>query len=38
MTLLKEKSTEEMWNEIKSADDYESFSVNNSEAFTYADI
>ncbi len=38
MTLLKEKSTEEMWNEIKSADDYESFSVNNSEAFTSADI
>lgn len=38
MALLKEKSTEEMWNEIKSADDYESFSVNNSEVFTSADI
>lgn len=38
MTLLKEKSTDEMWNEIKSADDYESFAANNSESFTAADI
>ena len=38
MTLLKEKSTDEMWNEIKSADDYESFAANNTEMFTSADI
>lgn len=38
MNLIKEKSTDEMWNEIKSADDYESFAANNSEAFTSADI
>lgn len=38
MTLLKEKSTNEMWNEIKSADDYESFAANNTETFTSADI
>lgn len=38
MNLIKEKSTDEMWNEIKSADDYESFAANNSETFTSADI
>lgn len=38
MTFLKEKSTDEMWNEIKSADDYESFVANNSGTFTSADI
>ena len=38
MTLLREKSTDEMWNEIKSADDYESFAANNTETFTSADI
>lgn len=38
MTLLKEKSTDEMWNEIKSADDYESFAANNTETFTSVDI
>lgn len=38
MTFLKEKSTDEMWNEIKSADDYESFAANNSGTFTSADI
>ncbi|MCM1327994.1 MAG: helix-turn-helix transcriptional regulator [Ruminococcus sp.] len=38
MTVLKEKSTDEMWNEIKSADDYESFAADNAEEFTAKDI
>ncbi|MCM1023610.1 MAG: helix-turn-helix transcriptional regulator [Prevotella sp.] len=38
MTAIKEKSTDEMWNEIKSADDYESFAADNAGEFTAKDI
>lgn len=38
MALIKEKSTDEMWNEIKSADNYESFAAGNADTFTSADI
>ncbi len=38
MLLHIEKSTEEMWNEIKTADNYESFAASNAEEFTAADI
>lgn len=38
MALIKEKSTDELWNEIKSSDNYESFAAGNADTFTSADI
>lgn len=38
MSVIKEKSTDEMWNEIRASDDYESFAKSNAGAFTSTDI